>query len=142
MTRVALSRASYIKREYARRLRKNQTAAEKEMWQRMRRKSLGVKVRRQVVIVGYIIDFYIPACSLAIEIDGSIHDHPAVSERDRHRSKHIENMGVRVIRFSNRDVFDAADMVEIAIRQAILERMPAKKPKTNTPKQPCSSPPR
>ncbi len=42
---------------------------------------LGLKFRRQHVIRGYVVDFYCPDLKLAIEIDGSIHQHIAFFDR-------------------------------------------------------------
>lgn len=56
-----------------RELRQNMTKAEIYLWERIRRKSLGVRVKRQYGIGPYILDFYIPQLNLAIEVDGKIH---------------------------------------------------------------------
>lgn len=44
----------------ARELRKHQTYAEKLLWHLVRKKSLGVKFRRQHCIGNYVVDFYCP----------------------------------------------------------------------------------
>lgn len=58
---------------WAKQKRRNPTPAEAALWQAIRRKTLGVRVRRQSVIVGFIVDFYIPAAKLIVEVDGSYH---------------------------------------------------------------------
>lgn len=56
----------------ARSLRSNPTDAEQRLWSRLRRKQmLGVQFYRQRTIGNYIVDFYAPAVSLAIEVDGA-----------------------------------------------------------------------
>jgi very-short-patch-repair endonuclease len=55
----------------ARELRKEQTEAEKILWQYLRdRKFQGKKFRRQHVISGFIADSYCPEEKLVIELDG------------------------------------------------------------------------
>ncbi|RPI18417.1 MAG: DUF559 domain-containing protein [Ignavibacteriae bacterium] len=59
----------------ARKLRKEQTAAEKILWERLRnRKFMNEKFKRQHSINSYITDFYCYAHRLIVEVDGSIHD--------------------------------------------------------------------
>jgi len=58
----------------ARSLRKNQTDAERLLWQKLRnRKLLNVKFRRQFPIEPYIADFVCLELKLIIELDGSQH---------------------------------------------------------------------
>lgn len=89
------------KKEFARSLRKRMTAAEMAFWQHVRRKALGVRVHRQYVIRGYIVDFYIPAWAMAIELDGSHHCREPQLSYDRYRDAVIRAAGVVVKRFSN-----------------------------------------
>jgi len=89
--------------DIARGFRKNQTSAEKIMWNELRnRKLLNLKFRRQYLIEGYIVDFYCSKIKLVIEIDGRIHG-KQVSE-DHYRQSVIEGRGIRFIRFSNQVV--------------------------------------
>ena len=61
-------------KERARTLRKNQTPAELELWEAIRKKKLGVEFHRQVPLLHYIVDFYCHEIGLAIEVDGKIHE--------------------------------------------------------------------
>lgn len=92
------------KKQYARQMRKNPTPAEAFLWESLCRKKLGVRVGRQRVIRGYIVDFYIPAWSLAIEVDGSIHATAEIAARDKARSQHLAAIGIKVLRFTNEQV--------------------------------------
>ena len=83
----------------ARKLRINCTPSETLLWSKIRRKSLGYEFHRQVPIYKYIVDFYCHELSLAIEIDGSIHDNR--HEYDIVRQRNIERYGVKFIRFDN-----------------------------------------
>jgi adenine-specific DNA-methyltransferase len=64
----------------------------------------------------YIIDFYCAACRLAVELDGGQHFTPAGEEHDHKRTTFLANHGIRVLRFSNRDLLTEADAVLQAIR--------------------------
>jgi leucyl-tRNA synthetase len=100
--------------QLAKDLRKNMTKAETVLWERLRRKQLGMPVRRQAVVWGYIADFYIPSVSLIIEVDGSIHQHQ--TEYDATRTKHLEAKGFTVIRFTNNEVINSTDDVVTRIK--------------------------
>ena len=50
VTRAKLARAKELRREM--------TPAEKLLWQELRANKLGVRIRRQQVIQGFIVDFY------------------------------------------------------------------------------------
>ena len=83
----------------ARRLRKPVTESEAVLWERLRaRRFLGRKFRRQHAIRQYVVDFFCNDLSLAIEVDGGIHDDPEVVARDRERQKHLEWLGVKFVR--------------------------------------------
>ena len=50
-----------------------------------------------------------------IEIDGSVHDEP---NADLERQQFLEDMGLRVLRFSNEDVLEGIENVIAQIRKA------------------------
>jgi len=83
-------------------LRTNQTPQEILLWSRLRREQLGFKFRRQHSIGGYIADFYCPIKKLAIEIDGS--QHFINKGYDDIRSKYLEGLNIKVVRFTNADI--------------------------------------
>ena len=86
----------------ARNLRQNATESERLLWRALRELNLPVNVRRQHPIGRYIVDFAIPAYKLAIEIDGE--QHATAVGQDAARTRDIEGLGYRVIRFWNNDV--------------------------------------
>lgn len=99
-------------------LRNNLTPAEAALWQLLKNKQLdGRKFRRQTSIENYIVDFYCPEEKLIIELDGSVHNHPAVAENDIHRDARLADLGFTVIRFENKDVFNLTDWVLDEIRK-------------------------
>ena len=50
------------------------------------------------------MDFYCPELKLGIEVDGE--SHFEAGEYDRERQRYIESLGIRVLRFTNREVFE------------------------------------
>jgi len=86
----------------AREMRKNPTPAERVIWGRVRNRGLEFKIRRQVPILGYIVDFYCPLRKLIIEIDGKAHE--KTISKDTARENNLTNAGLRVIRFTNKEV--------------------------------------
>ncbi|OGP73961.1 MAG: hypothetical protein A2V86_07895 [Deltaproteobacteria bacterium RBG_16_49_23] len=93
-------------------LRKNMTDAEKMLWLKLRRKQLkGHPFYRQKIIGKYIVDFYYPKANLVIELDGGGHYSETGKAKDRTRDDTLGEMGIKVMRFSDRDVFENMDGV-------------------------------
>jgi very-short-patch-repair endonuclease len=93
-------------------LRKDMTDAENMLWLKLRRKQLkGHQFYRQKIIGKYIVDFYCPKANLVIELDGGQHYSEAGKTKDRTRDDVLIKMGVKVLRFSDRDVFENIDGV-------------------------------
>ena len=105
----------------AQELRKNMTLAELALWDKIRRKSLGVEFHRQVPLIDYIVDFYCHEIGLAIEIDGNIHDNQVM--QDGIRQGRLEEKGVHFLRFKNEEVFEEIDAVLTAIEDKIQESL-------------------
>ncbi len=102
----------------ARRLRYEQTDAEKELWERLRAKRLnGVRFRRQFPIGNFIADFCCQEHRLAIELDGG--QHAEQSARDRWRTRLLGLRGYRVIRFWDNEVLTNLEGVLEAILSAV-----------------------
>ncbi len=93
-------------KRYSQELRKNMTDAERLLWSRLRGKQLkDTQVYRQRIIGNYIVDFYCPKANLVIEIDGGQHYSEEAAEEDRVRDEYMRDRGIKVLRFSDRDVF-------------------------------------
>ncbi len=87
---------------FSRQLRSNQTNAEKLLWQRLRKRQLGVRFQRQYIFENkYIVDFYCAALKLIIEIDGGQY---CDNSQDIIRDKNIMNRGYKILRFWNNDI--------------------------------------
>lgn len=101
-------------------LRRRATPAERRFWEIVRDRRLGgFKFRRQHGVGRYVLDFYCAEARLGIELDGSIHDDPLRAAHDAHRQREIEALGIRVVRFQNRAVLDAPDVMAEAVLRAL-----------------------
>ncbi|HGY9592415.1 TPA: endonuclease domain-containing protein [Vibrio campbellii] len=92
-------------------LRTNMPKPEEILWQRIRRKQLGVKFRRQHGIGRYIVDFYCAELNLVIEIDGDSHFSDEGKEKDTIRDAFMETLGIKVLRFTNEEVMKQTESV-------------------------------
>lgn len=93
-------------------LRRNQTEAEKIIWQNIRNRKINVlKFYRQFSIGPYILDFYCPQIKLAIEIDGNSHGTADAVIYDKERTKFLESINIKVVRFKNEEVVKNIDNV-------------------------------
>ena len=91
----------------SRQLRNNMTEAEKLLWSKIRGKQLrGYQFYRQRIIGNYIIDFYCPRAKLGIELDGGQHYSNEGLKKDKIRDDYIKEQKLKVLRFSDRDVFE------------------------------------
>lgn len=88
-------------------LRKNLTPAEATLWKYLQRSQLqGRKFRRQHSIENFIVDFYCPKEKLIIELDGAYHLDFAQQNYDLERTKRLESLGFKLIRFENKLIFE------------------------------------
>ena len=106
----------------AKELRKEATKQENHLWYDFL-KSYPVRFQRQKTIDYFIADFYCHAAKLIIELDGSQHYEEQGLERDKERTAILEQYGVMVLRFSNRDIERNFQGVCTAIDLAVKERM-------------------
>ena len=103
-------------------LRNNLTQPEQKLWATLRGKQLGVKFRRQHGIGHYIVDFYSPECKLVIEVDGDSHYTDAAQQKDAQRDAYLQQLGLRVLRFTNEEINHNMAGVYEAIKRAIDDR--------------------
>jgi cyclase len=81
------------------------TPSEKKLWEQLKnRKFLGIKFRRQHPVSCFIADFYCHQAKLIIEVDGGYHHHKDQKEMDSAREGALEDLGIKVIRFSNEEI--------------------------------------
>jgi very-short-patch-repair endonuclease len=115
-------KAKPVTMETARILRGNMTYHEKLHWERLKGKQIcGHRFRRQHPIDFFIADFYCHEVKLVVEIDGEIHDQQR--EYDDGRAAEMEKYGIRVIRFTNREVEEHMENVINKIKTIVNERI-------------------
>ena len=111
-------------KERARALRSNMTDAERKLWSKVRRKQLlGLQFYRQKPIHQYIVDFYCPKAQLVVEVDGGQHWQPDHAEQDRERDAVLEQIGLKVLRFSNHEVLNHLDKVLAVLHEQARRRL-------------------
>lgn len=105
-----------LKYAAARKLRVNQTDAEKLLWGRLRARQLqNYKFRRQQPLGPYVVDFVCQQTRLVIELDGG--QHQEQENADALRTAFLISQGYRVSRFWNNEVMANLD----GVLQQILE---------------------
>ena len=93
---------------------------ELHLWYRLRRKQiLGVQFYRQKPIGNYIADFYAPAVKLVVELDGAQHLELGQAKHDAQRTRYLEQQGLKVLRFDDRQALLQTESVLEAIFQAL-----------------------
>jgi len=98
-------------------MRDKMTPAESVLWEHIKSKKLGVKFRRQHMIERFIPDFVALSCKLIVEVDGEIHNFQR--EKDAERTRLLEELSFRVIRFTNDDVLNRIEWVLEKIKESI-----------------------
>ena len=106
-----------------RELRKNSTEAEREFWEAVRTKKLGKKFYRQFPffhdITGketfFVADFYCHEEKLIVELDGKYHQYRL--KEDKERTKILNCLGLRVIRFRNEEIINDLSGVVMKIKK-------------------------
>ena len=108
----------------AKEMRFEPTLAEKKLWERLRNRRIGYKIRRQHIIRGFIADFYCVEKNAVIEVDGGIHSTVEQKEHDKFRTVVLKNYGYEVIRCSNEEVLTDAFKVADKIKRQ-LDKLPS-----------------
>jgi very-short-patch-repair endonuclease len=105
-------------------LRNSMTDAEQLLWQRLRRKQiLGLQFYRQKPILNFIVDFYCPAANLIIECDGGQHYTEDGRSADQIRDQALSELGLVVVRYSNRQILTEIDGVVEQIYCVVEQRL-------------------
>lgn len=101
-----------------RELRKNQTEAEKLLWEKIRNRQINnLKFHRQYSIGPYILDFFCPQIRLAIELDGN--QHKDAREYDKEREMFLNDKNIVTIRFWNDELINDMENVLKIIQNKI-----------------------
>jgi len=115
--KVYRTKKQFWKTPKARALRNNPTPSEARLWQHIRKEKLGVRFRRQHIILGYIADFYCPNKRLVIEVDGDYHDDNR--EYDNIRYSRFRNIGITTLRLPNDLIMNDIDSALTIIKRRI-----------------------
>lgn len=106
-----------------RKLRENQTDAEKKLWTLLRNRQLsGVKSRRQFSVGRYILDFYCPKYRIGIEADGGQHYEHKGRQRDEVRTRELNKLDIEILRFSDREILTNIEGVYEIIKGTIEKK--------------------
>ncbi len=90
------------------------------MWQALRNRQIAkAKFRRQHPVDPYILDFYCHEHQLAIEVDGSQHYRDEGRTKDKVRTEALNEKGIRVLRFDNRQVLTETEAVLTQVYEAL-----------------------
>ncbi|MBR4472580.1 MAG: endonuclease domain-containing protein [Oscillospiraceae bacterium] len=106
----------------AKELRNKATPQENHLWYDFLR-TYPVRFQRQKTIGSFIADFYCHAAKIVIEIDGSQHYDPQGTAYDAERTAILEEYGLEILRFSNRDVNTRFQSVCEMIDHEVKRRM-------------------
>ncbi len=98
-------------------LRRAMTLSEAALWRDLRGRRACAKVRRQVPICPFVVDFACVEARLVVEVDGPSHETPEGQSRDAGRDAWLRREGWRVVRVSNEQVTQgvALGLVEAAL---------------------------
>jgi ATP-dependent DNA helicase RecG len=91
--------------------KKHSTQAESILWECLRNKNLDKKFRRQHIIDEFIVDFICLEKNLIVEVDGGYHNTFEQKEADDLRSQILNEIGFKVIRFTNEQIIGDIDNV-------------------------------
>jgi len=96
----------------AKALRKAGNFSEVVFWKEVRNKSFwNIDFDRQRIIGNYIVDFYVKALGLVVEIDGEIHNFQ--EEYDEKRETYLNELGLKVFRISTtKMLFDTENVMK------------------------------
>ena len=112
-------------RKKASSLRHEMTPHERRLWFCFL-KAYPVRFRRQRTIGHYIVDFYCSDAGLVVELDGSQHYDDKGKEYDSERTAFLEQYGLQVIRFSDREIncsFEAVcEAIDLAVKKRLSEK--------------------
>ena len=109
-----------IPTQRVRKLRRNQTEAEKAARYLLCDRRRGAKFRRPCRIENWVVDFYCFEYRLAVELDGSVHSQPSQRGRDAAKEDYLRTLGIRLLRIPNG--FGAGGPGGVPAQGAVAER--------------------
>lgn len=109
-------------RNLSRNLRNNATKAERMLWFEFLR-HYRPRWYRQRIVGNFILDFYCPQASLAIEVDGGQHYEDEIIKQDEQRTIILQSLWIKTVRFTNLDVLNNFDQVCLAIDEEVKTKL-------------------
>jgi ATP-dependent helicase HrpA/adenine-specific DNA-methyltransferase len=95
------------------------------MWKWLRdRRFNGYKFRREHPVGKYFLDFFCEEARLSIELDGFQHGYPAQQSYDAERTRFLETLGIKELRFWNSRLRRESQAVRDTIFNTLQERAP------------------
>ncbi|MFM8280441.1 MAG: endonuclease domain-containing protein [Bacteroidota bacterium] len=117
---VTIPPATDVQKERARKLRKNRILSEVLFWRMVRNNSFhGINFDRQRCMGKYIVDFYIPAFGVVIELDGA--SHIGKYDYDKQRDTFLAMLGIHIIHIQSSQVINSPDSVLRFIESILIE---------------------
>ncbi len=98
-------------------MRREPTPAENLLWEHLENDKLDARFRRQHIVDNFIADFICLTHKLVIEVDGGVHNDQ--KERDEERTKVFNNLGFKVLRFTNIQIFTDIENVILKIKNEL-----------------------
>ena len=102
---------------HAHRMRGVPSEPERVLWQALRCCQLGVRFRRQVVVQGFIVDFFAPSARLVVEVDGAHHTRQRGADTRRDRA--LAEAGLTVLRLPAHVVLQSPPLALQLLAQAL-----------------------
>ena len=119
---------------FRRQLRCRSTDGERRLWSVLRdRRFASAKFRRQYGIGPYILDFYCSRLMVAIEADGGQHFTDEGRARDLAREAYLRLRGVRILRFTDREILLETKRVLENIWAVVSRERAAPSPRPSPP---------
>lgn len=106
---------------YAHELLVRSTPEENKLWFLFLR-NYKVPFCRQKIIGPFIVDFFSNKVRISIELDGSQHYEEKQKKKDTYRTRYIEMLEVKELRFSNHDIWTNFDGVCEVIDREVQKR--------------------
>jgi very-short-patch-repair endonuclease len=96
------------------------TLAEKTLWRELQQRWKLEFQTQAVVGSRFVADFVCWKKKLIIEVDGSIHQLARIKAKDKYRTRVLNKLGYRVIRFTNNQVMLSTTRVLRIIEEELL----------------------
>lgn len=110
-------------------LRKQQTPWENTLWRYLRAKrTWDLKIKRQVPILNYVVDFCCQSKKLIIELDGGGHTNQSNKIKDFERDQKLAALGYKILRFWNNDIDNNLEAVIETIEKNLFPTSPQPSP--------------